>query len=115
MKTNDLFLTNNSMAYPYIKEYTYPYQILPNIADIINNIISTLDNNYINKGNNIWIHNTAIIDDNVKIIGPCIIDAYSTIRHNAYIRGNVIIGKNTIIGNSCELKNSIIFDNAVWK
>ena len=111
MKTEEIFLSDSSIAYPYIKGYTYPYEVLPNIQDIITKISSTLDFNYVKKDENIWVHNTAVIDDNVKIIAPCIIDANAVIKHCANIRGNVIIGKNTTIGNSSELKNSIIFDN----
>ena len=111
MKNKDIFISDNSIAIELIKKYTYPYEVLPNIHDYILELGDRLDTNYVRKGTNIWIHNTAIVDDDVKIIGPCIVDAFATLRHSAYIRGNVIIGKNSTIGNSCEIKNSIIFDN----
>jgi len=112
MKNTDIFISDNSIAIELIKKYKYPYEVLPNIHDFILELGDKLDSSYVKKGTNIWIHNSAIVDDNVKIIGPCIIDAFANVRHCAYIRGNVIIGKNTTIGNSCEIKNSIIFDNS---
>ncbi|MEE3343192.1 MAG: UDP-N-acetylglucosamine pyrophosphorylase [Bacilli bacterium] len=98
------------------KDYFFRYD---NIEDIISNINSyvielgnRLDKNkYRIIGDNIWVGNDVMIDDSVKIIGPCIIDDGSFIKHGAYIREGVIIGKRCEIGNSCEVKNSIIFDD----
>ena len=67
-------------------------------------------NQYKEIKNNVWVHISASIDENVQIIGPTIIDENSSIKHCAYIRENVIIGKACVIGNSCEIKNAIIFD-----
>ena len=111
MKIEEIFTNDNSLAIDYIKKYTYPYEILTNISNVILNIGKNLDSNYIKKDNDIWIHKTAIIEDVSTIKGPCIIDSNASIRQGAYIRGNVIIGKNTLIGNSSEVKNSIIFDD----
>ena len=111
MKIEEIFKSDNSLAIDYIKKYTYPYEILTNISNVILNIGKNLDSNYIKKGNDIWIHKTAIIENDSTIKGPCIIDSNASIRQGAYIRGNAIIGKNTLIGNSSEVKNAIIFDD----
>jgi len=111
MLTRDILKTNNSIADSFIKEYNYPYEIIPNIKDIIIKIGNTLNNDYIKKEDNIWIHKTANISNNVEIHGPCIIDEYAELRHNAFIRGSAIIGKHAVFGNSCEIKNSILYDN----
>ncbi len=107
----ELFLAKESIAWPYLEKLTYPYEILPKIKEIIPEIGKNLSSEYIEKGENIWIHHTAKVSSNVEIHGPCIIDAGAELRHNAFIRGSVIIGKNCVIGNSCELKNAIVFDN----
>ncbi len=99
--SKDLFISTNDIS-----------KIITTIGEWIIKIGNNLDKTkYIKHNNNIWISKTAIIDPNVKIIGPAIIDDNAEIRHCAYLRKNVIIGKNCVIGNSCELKNSIIFDN----
>ena len=111
MKNKDLFITNNSIADKYIKEYIYPYEVLPHIKDIILEIGNNLDSEYNLIDENIWISKTVNIPNNVTIKGPCIIDHNAEIRPGAFIRGNVIIGKNSVLGNSCEMKNAILYDN----
>lgn len=111
MKSSELFLTNNSIASDLIKNYEYPYMVLNLIHDFIIKKGEELDENFIKYEENIWIHKTVKVSEIAEIIGPCIIDENTEIRHNAFIRGNAIIGKNCVIGNSCEIKNSIIFDN----
>ena len=111
MKNKDLFKLGHSIAYKYIEKYVYPYEVLPNIKDIILEIGNKLDDNYIKLENNVWIHKSAKVSNSAIINGPCIIDENTEIRPGAYIRGNAIIGKNCVFGNSCEIKNSILFDN----
>ena len=88
------------------------YEIIPKIKDKVIEIGNSLDKSkYDLIGEDIWISKSAVVDDSAKIIGPCIIDDNTEVRHCAFIRGGVIVGKNCVIGNSCELKNAIIFDN----
>ncbi|MBR3660643.1 MAG: UDP-N-acetylglucosamine pyrophosphorylase [Bacilli bacterium] len=111
MKNRDLFKTENSLADKYIKSFTYPFEILPHIGEIIMEIGKTLGDDYYLKNENIWIHKSIKLPEYCTINGPCIIDSNVEIRPSAYIRGNVIIGKNSVIGNSCEIKNTILYDN----
>lgn len=110
MKNNEIFISDNSIAYKFILEYEYPFEVLPNINKIILEIGKKLDNDYINIKENVWVHKNAKVSNSALVIGPCIIDDGAEIRHNAYIRGNAIIGKSAVLGNSCEIKNSILFD-----
>lgn len=110
MKTKDVFISDKSIAIDLIRKYEYPYMVLPNIHDYILDLGNKLPADYVLRGNNIWIHKTAIVSDTASITGPCIIDEEAQIRHSAFIRGSVIIGKNCVLGNSCEIKNSILFD-----
>ena len=111
MKNNELFIMGESIASSYIKKYEYPFEVLPNIKDIIMDIGKNLDSSYELIDDNIWISKTVTIPKNVTIIGPCIIDHNAEIRPGAYIRGKVIIGKNSVLGNSCEIKNAILYDH----
>ena len=110
MLTKDILQTNNSIADSFIKKYKYPYEVLPNIKENIIELGNTLNEDYIKKEDNIWIHKTAKIGPSVEIHGPCIIDEEAEIRHNAFIRGSAIIGKRAVFGNSCEIKNAILYD-----
>ena len=111
MTNNELFKTENSIASKYIMEYKYPFEVLPNIHDIILEIGNNIGDDYKKIGEDIWIHESVKLPDFYTITGPCIIDMNAEIRPSAYIRGNVIIGKNSVLGNSCEIKNSILYDN----
>lgn len=111
MDINDITDINYTISKNYIEKYNNSWEIIPNIYNIIIELIKNIDKELFNNmGNNIWVYKDVVIDDNVKILGPCIIDEGTVIKHSAYIRENVIIGKNCIIGNASEIKNSIIFD-----
>ena len=111
MKNKDLFLQNESIAYDFIMEYVYPWEVLKNIKNYIIELGNTLSNDFEKIGEDVWIHKNAIVSESAEIYGPCIIDDGAEIRHSAFIRGSVIIGKNSVFGNSCEIKNAILFDN----
>jgi len=111
MKNKDLFLQNESIAYDFIMEYVYPWEVLKNIKNYIIELGSTLNDDFEKIGEDVWIHKNASVSESAEIHGPCIIDDGAEIRHSAFIRGSVIIGKNSVFGNSCEIKNAILFDN----
>ena len=110
MKTKDLFLKNCSIADEFIKQYEYPFQVLPDIKKIIIELGKILNKDYKQIENDVWIHINAKVNKSAEIHGPCIIDDGAEIRCNAFIRGNVIVGKNSVLGNSCEIKNAILYD-----
>lgn len=111
MKNKDLFKIGESIADSYIKEFKYPYEVLPNIKEIVLEIGKNLGDDFYLLKESVWIHKTSIVSENATVLGPCIIDSNTEIRPGAYIRGNVIIGKNSVLGNSSEIKNSILYDN----
>ena len=111
MKLKEIINNNHTICNNYLNEYNNAWDIIPDIKNLIIKIGKNLDSNIFDKKeNNIWIAKNVKIDDNVKIIGPCIIDENTIIKHGSYIRENVIIGKNCIISNSSEIKNSLIYD-----
>lgn len=94
---------------PYLLKYGYP-EILNHIQEIIIELGNNLGNDYKKISDNVWIHQSVKLIDNVNIAGPCIIGENTELRPGVYIRGSVIIGNNSVIGNSTELKNAILFD-----
>lgn len=111
IKYNKLLASKESIASKYIEEKVYPFEVLPEIKDIILEIIENLDPNEYTINNNIAIAKDALIHHTAIIIGPAIIGSKTVVRVNAFIRENVIIGSNCTVGNSCEIKNSILFNN----
>ena len=110
MKTEEIFISNESIADNFIKSFKYPYEVLPNIKKFIMELGSSLGKDFNKIEDDIWIHKNAKVNKSAEIHGPCIIDDGAEIRCNAFIRGNVSIGKNCVFGNSCEIKNSILYD-----
>ncbi len=101
----------HSIAGEYLQKYDYPWQVLPNISDIILNIGKNLSDDYDTVEPNVWVHKTAKIAKTAYIGAPCIIGANTEVRHCAFIRGSALVGENCVVGNSVELKNVILFDN----
>ena len=109
--TKNLLDLDHTIAKEYLEKYENPWEVLPEIKNIIKGLIAKLDKNeYKEIKENVWIHKSVEIASNAEVMGPAIIAEGTCIRHCAFIRDNVIIGKNCVIGNSCEIKNSIIFD-----
>lgn len=111
IKTKDLFDLSHTEASEFLRKFEYPWQALDGIKDFIITLGSTLNDEYDNISENVWVHKTATVAPSSFIGAPCIIGEGSEIRHCAFIRGSALIGKNCVVGNSAELKNVILFDN----
>lgn len=111
VKISSLYDLSHTMAAKELEGLTYPWEMLPLIKDTILKIGATLGDDYIRRGEDVWIHKTATVFESAYINGPAIIGANTEVRQCAFIRGNALIGENCVIGNSTELKNVIIFDN----
>ncbi|MBQ8182010.1 MAG: UDP-N-acetylglucosamine pyrophosphorylase [Ruminococcus sp.] len=112
VKITDLFDLSHTAAGEYLSRFTYPWEALKGISDLIIELGGKLDpDEYDNPSENVWIHKTAKVFPSAYIGSPCIIGAGTEVRHCAFIRGSALVGENCVIGNSAELKNVIIFDN----
>ena len=111
-KIKNLYDLNETIAKELLEKYEYPWEVLPHIEEFIIKLGNSLDKNeYIKRGENIWIHKTAKVFDSAYIAGPAIIGENAEVRQCAFIRGKAIVGKNSVVGNSTELKNVILFNN----
>ncbi|MBO4373822.1 MAG: UDP-N-acetylglucosamine pyrophosphorylase [Lachnospiraceae bacterium] len=109
---NDLYDLSHSMAGDYLKGFTYPWEALAGIGDLITKLGASLSpDEYDHPEENVWIAKDAKRYPNNYIAGPCIIGHETEIRPGAFIRGNALVGNNCVVGNSTELKNVILFDN----
>lgn len=111
-KITELYDLTHTMAIDYLKSFTYPWEALKGIGEMIISLGKKLDpKEYENPSENVWIHKTAKVFPSAYIGSPCIIGANTEVRHCAFIRGNALVGDNCVVGNSVELKNVILFDN----
>lgn len=111
IKTLELFEENRSLAWPYLSAKENPWELIPDIKEIILEIGKTLDPAvYKSPADGIWIAKSAVVAPTAAIGAPVIIGENTQVRHGAYIRGSVLIGEGCVVGNSVELKNCILFD-----
>ena len=112
VKIIDLYDLKHTIADEYLQKFTYPWEALKGISDMIIKLGNKLDpNEYDNPSENVWVHKTAKIYPSAYLGAPCIIGANTEVRHCAFIRSSALVGENCVVGNSVELKNVIIFDN----
>ena len=109
---NDLYDLTHTKAADYLAGFTYPWEALEGIKELILKIGETLSpDEYDHPEEDVWIAKDAKRYPNNYIGGPCIIGHGTEIRPGAFIRGSALVGDNCVVGNSTELKNVILFDN----
>ena len=108
----DLYDLDHTLAADYLRQFTYPWEALAGIGELILALGAALPaEDYEHTEENIWISRDARIYPTADITGPCIIGRGTEVRPGAFIRGNALVGCNCVVGNSTELKNVILFDN----
>ena len=111
MKIIDLYDLEHTLAKEYLQQFTYPWEALAGIKDMIIALGQNLGEEYTEIAPQVWAHSTAKVFPSAYIAGPCIVGPESEVRHCAFIRGSALIGTKCVVGNSTELKNVILFDN----
>lgn len=111
-KISNLYNLEETIAGEYLAQFTYPWEALKGIGDLIKELGPKLDpEKYEKRGENVWVAKNATVYPSACLNGPLIIDEEAEVRHCAFIRGNAIVGKGSVVGNSTELKNVIIFNS----
>lgn len=108
----ELYDLSHTMAGDYLAGFTYPWEALSGITELILRLGEMLDPaEYDCPAEHVWVHKTAKVFPTAYLGEPCIIGANTEVRHCAFIRGSALVGENCVVGNSVELKNVILFDN----
>ena len=111
IKTSELY---EECPISFLKEVfeksTYPWEILPQIKEVIKKQIELGVPGYQEIEPGVFVGENVTIAKTATIEPPAIIGSGTELRPGAYIRGNVIIGENCVVGNSSELKNCILLE-----
>ena len=111
LESSKLFDLSHSIAGEYLKQFSYPWQALDGIKELILTLGPALPaDEYDQPAPNVWVHKTAKVFPSAYLGAPCIIGPDTEVRHCAFIRGSAIVGAGCVVGNSVELKNVILFD-----
>ena len=111
VKTNELFDCKNQYIEKLFKNAEYPWEILKNLKDYMNELISSGLNGFTQLSEGVFVGEDVKIYPNTTIEAPAIIGKGTQIRPGAFLRGYVFIGEDCVIGNSSELKNCVLLDN----
>lgn len=102
---------DRSLAGPALRSLSHPWQILPQIGDLILELGQRLPReDFEQVEGNVWLSRRCRVAPTASLSGPLIVGHDTEIRHGAYIRGKVLVGDGAVVGNSTELKNCILFD-----
>jgi NDP-sugar pyrophosphorylase family protein len=108
---SDLYDLSHTLAADYLSQFTYPWEALDGIKEMILTLGPTLGQEYVEVSPQVWVHTSAIVAPTAYLGAPCIIGPETEVRHCAFIRSSALVGANCVVGNSVELKNVILFDN----
>ncbi len=112
LTVQELYDLNHTLAKDYLSQFTYPWEALGGIKQMIVDLGKTLDPaEYTEVSPQVWVHRTAVVAPTAYLGAPCIIGAETEVRHCAFVRGSALVGEHCVVGNSVELKNVILFDN----
>ena len=107
----ELYDLNHTLAAEYLQGFTYPWEALKGIKELILTLGAGLDPaEYDQPQPQVWVHKTATVAPTAFLGAPCIIGPDTEVRHCAFIRGSALVGAGCVVGNSVELKNVILFD-----
>ncbi|SES96249.1 transferase hexapeptide (six repeat-containing protein) [[Clostridium] aminophilum] len=110
-KITELYDLTHTMAKDYLMQFTYPWEALAGLSDFITELGKSLNpEEYELRGENVWVHKTAVVFDSAYLHGPVIVGPKAQVRQCAFIRESALIGEGAVVGNSTELKNVILFD-----
>ena len=109
---SDLYDLDHTLAAEYLRQFTYPWEALSGIGDLIAALGAALPaEEYDHPEEGVWVARDAKVYPTAYLGAPCIIGHKTEVRPGAFIRGNALVGDNCVVGNSTELKNVILFDN----
>ena len=110
LNTTGLFDLSRTLAGDYLTRFTYPWEALDGIKELILALGPALGEDYEERAPQVWVHETAKIAPTAYLGAPCIIGPRTEVRHCAFIRGSALVGAGCVVGNSVELKNAVLFD-----
>ena len=112
IKIKDLYDLSQTRAAKYLEQFTYPWEALAGISEMVLEIGKTLpEDEFDHPDKDVWIAKDTTVAPTASITGPCVIGHNTQVRPGAFIRGSALIGDNCVVGNSTEIKNVIIFNN----
>ena len=94
LRITDLLDLSHTMAGEYLSGFSYPWEALDDIKELIISLGEKLPKEeYEEVSPQVWVHKTATVAPTAFLGAPCIIGAETEVRHCAFIRGSALVGK----------------------
>ena len=107
---HNLYDLQHTLAAEYLQKFTYPWEALPGIKEMIRALGEGLGEDYVQVAPQVWVHHTATVAPTAYLGPLTVIGPGTEVRHGAFVRGPALVGADCVVGNSVELKNVILFD-----
>lgn len=108
--TKELFNPDASLMGKQLAAMAYPWEILSDLSERIIAIGQELGPDYMRIREDLFVHQSAKVENAQQIEGAALIGPESIIKANSVLRAGVIIGKGCYVGNFVEIKNSVLYD-----
>jgi len=112
--TRELMDVSTSLAAPWLEKTEYPWEVLPQIKEIVTKLIESGDLKalgYTEIQPGVWAGEGVTIAKTAEIKAPAILGPRTEVRPGAFLRGNVLTGADCVLGNSSEFKNALLLDH----
>lgn len=67
-KIKDLYDLNHTLANNYLNNFTYPWEALKGIKEFIIELGKSLDSDYLEIKENVWVHKTATVFESAYLV-----------------------------------------------
>lgn len=112
LRIAELYDLSHTLAGDYLRQFTYPWEALAGIGELIAALGPALDaDEYEEVAESVWVARSAVVAPTAFLGKNTIIGPNTEVRHCAFVRGNALVGADCVVGNSVELKNVILFDH----
>lgn len=108
------FVPSLAEVFPMLELSNAPWELAADVEVLIAPATQHLNANDYKRHGKVWIHHSAIIEENVQFRSAALISESCSIASNTYLRGGVILGANTHVGPGVELKSVICCGNSAF-
>ena len=81
MTVKELYDLQHTLAGDYLAQFTYPWEALKGIKEMILSLGNALDEAYEQVSSQVWVHKTATVAPTAFLGAPCIIGPETEVRH----------------------------------
>ena len=112
----DLYDLDHTLAGDYLRQFTYPWEALAGIGDMISALGAALPaDEYDHPEEGVWVARDAKVYPTAYLGAPCIIGHKTEVRPGAFIRGNALVGDNCVVAAGSVIKGEFPANTLIYQ